>query len=128
MATKNKNKSKTKTKTKTKVEAEAVDTPIEEKAPVEAVEPGEEPGEEPVEEVKPVEEVTQKTDVAAAPVEDNYKTRLFKEATELRERMLKLKDALDNNRVPQSEVEILTKQYGIMREYALVLNDRLSRV
>jgi len=97
-----------------------------------ATEPADEPTPEPEPETEPEPqvEVKEEAPVAKEPVakEDNYKTRLYDEAVELRDRMVKLKTALETNAVPASEVEILTKQYGVMHQLAVILNERLGRI
>jgi len=49
------------------------------------------------------------------------------EAKELKEKMVRLRTALDENKIPTSEVSILNEQYGAMNQYYIILNTRLSR-
>jgi hypothetical protein len=100
-------------------EVEAVEET--EATPVETATPDPDP--EPVENIKvPI----SKTEIKEAE-EGTYKTRLFAEATQLRDNMIKLKTALETNKVPASEVEILTEQYNVMHKLAVILNTRLGR-
>jgi hypothetical protein len=64
--------------------------------------------------------------VKEAPVED-WKTRLYKEALDNKDKMVKLKAAIENKTVPESEIAILTEQYNAMHALAVILNTRLSR-
>ena len=49
------------------------------------------------------------------------------ETLDLRDKMAKLKDAVENNKVPASEVDILNEQYDAMHAYYIILNKRLGR-
>jgi hypothetical protein len=92
------------------------------------------PSPEPAENIKdptpvPVEETTSHSE-GPAPVlagDQSWKDRVKEEAAELKIKMDNLRSALDNNRVPQTEVEILNRQWTVMREYYVILNTRLSR-
>ncbi len=59
--------------------------------------------------------------------EETYKDRLMTETLDLRDKMAKLKDAVENNKVPASEVDILNEQYDAMHAYYIILNKRLGR-
>ena len=62
-----------------------------------------------------------------APVEaDDWRGRLVVEARELKEKMTKLRTALDQNKVPHDQIAILSKQHSVMKELYIILNTRLS--
>jgi len=62
-----------------------------------------------------------------APVED-WKTRLYQEALDNKDKMVKLKSAIENKTVPTSEISILTEQYNAMHALAVIFNTRLGRM
>ena len=63
-----------------------------------------------------------------APQPDStWKDRVLEEAKELKIKMNALRAALDGNKVPATEVDILNKQHKAMHEYYVILNTRLSR-
>ena len=68
------------------------------------------------------------TKVETKPIDNSNKDRLYREAIDIRDKMIKLKTDLETNAVPLSEVEILTEQYNVMHQYVVILNTRLSRL
>ena len=56
-----------------------------------------------------------------------WRDRVLEEAKELKIKMDALRAAVDGNKVPATEVDILNKQYKAMHEYYVILNTRLSR-
>lgn len=63
---------------------------------------------------------------SAPPVKDNWRTSVVEEAKELKDRMVKLRNALDQNKVPADQKVLLTKQHAVMTELYIILNTRLS--
>ena len=57
---------------------------------------------------------------------DTAKDELKSERSDLAEKIEKLDVALNTKKVPQSEVEILTRQVYAMRKYLQILNERLK--
>jgi len=55
-----------------------------------------------------------------------YMDRLIIERSDLNDKMVKLRGALDNKKVPEDQVEILIKQYDAMGQYLYILNTRLK--
>lgn len=137
-------KSKTKTKAKAKPKAKAKAAPKKEETPLEepvltdlndsdvgSAEPENvdvpvmpEPTPEPEPEVQ-VEPEVDMTDAEPAPG-DTWRDRLKSEAADLKEKMVKLRSAIDERKVPLDQVPILNEQYGAMMDYYIILNRRLS--
>ena len=57
---------------------------------------------------------------------NDYKERLQIEHDELNEKMVALKEAVENKQVPESAVAILIEQYHAMEEYLDILKIRLK--
>lgn len=60
-------------------------------------------------------------------IAETYKDRLMIETLDLRDRMTKLKAALDGGKVPATEIPILNEQYQAMNNLYIILNKRLGR-
>ena len=59
-------------------------------------------------------------------IAETWQDRVLAEAKELKIKMDALKAAVEGNRVPASEVDILNEQYVAMHAYYVILNRRLS--
>jgi hypothetical protein len=57
---------------------------------------------------------------------DTWRDRVKSEAADLKEKITKLRTALDQNKVPHDQIAILSKQHGVMKELYIILNTRLS--
>lgn len=67
--------------------------------------------------------------VKPAPVAEDtsWRDRVVIEAKELKEKMVALRSAIDERKVPLDQVPILNEQYTAMHAYYLILNRRLSQ-
>ena len=79
---------------------------------------------------QPEPEVQAEPEEVVAPIDppkETWRDRVLSEAKDLKEKMTKLRTALDTAKVPASEIEILNEQYKAMHAYYIIINTRLSR-
>jgi hypothetical protein len=77
-------------------------------------------------EVEPEPTVVVVKDVGKPAAEDTWKDRVRIEAKELKEKMVALRTAINDHKVPLDQVPILNEQHAAMQAYYIILNRRLS--